>query len=676
MNCICVTGTFNSDLQQVFNILQHAGVQLAQSNFTNNAIDINAWHEHALNLITNQAFNSNDSLNLGRFMDQMASDIFLDNIKSPVWGWADTRSTELLDYWLAFEPRIHFVLVYTSPEQILASSMSTSTEPFLAELLMETWQRHNQQLLRFYYRNPQRCVLIDGIEAVKNPHAFVALCEKQWSINLLTPSQSNFFVESSSDTLALYLAKQICADYTDIVDLKHEILATLNRLEVANDTQANLAITNHESLIDSYRMLQDRSEEQSEIQAKQTAIDHLLQERDQLIQHVSDYDHQINDYQVQIEALNQTLNQQGDIESRLKEIEQENELLLLQLHQVQEELEHYFIQYQDKQNTLQLEVNRWQRMLAQHPEYCAYQAVQVSSDQNDPDNTLLWQLEQLDIGNRTIPQLHFKTFTEQGITGFIFTKINETETVFTRWPIQDLETHQLILMPQGEGEQLVNRIEALVSLSTSDWGILQALIRLVLIILNTTPQALNVPAKFHITEHINGLKALQDILDKFPAILRYDHVTLSRSVVISGYESLWITVTHLSFGDKQWSAFNFRLSCANVGSSNFGAHPKLEFPETSGPDVFESWFIESHDDFGGKLELRFALPDAMDIDVWQRFTDQDRAFLCALLMALPSLLNELEGTHSINRKWIYWHNMVKDMQHIVDQQVILNSLSQ
>lgn len=39
-------------------------------------------------------------------------------------------------------------------------------------------------------------------------------------------------------------------------------------------------------------------------------------------------------------------NNQAQIESRLKEMEEENELLLLQLHQVQEELEKYFLKCQ------------------------------------------------------------------------------------------------------------------------------------------------------------------------------------------------------------------------------------------------------------------------------------------------------------------------------------------
>jgi hypothetical protein len=38
---------------------------------------------------------------------------------------------------------------------------------------------------------------------------------------------------------------------------------------------------------------------------------------------------------------------EAELQARLKDMEEENELLLLQLHQVQEELESYFLKCQD-----------------------------------------------------------------------------------------------------------------------------------------------------------------------------------------------------------------------------------------------------------------------------------------------------------------------------------------
>ena len=116
----------------------------------------------------------------------------------------------------------------------------------------------------------------------------------------------------------------------------------------------------------------------------------------------------------------------------------------------------------------------------------------------------------------------------------------------------------------------------------------------------------------------------------------------------------------------QFLEMPFRLSCANVGANRFGGYPKLEFPETVEPNVFEGWFIESYDDFGGKLELRFALPKSMDIEVWQRLTDHDRDFLVELVKRLPGMLGVLErSTTQLKRPWADWFAMIKEMQAII-----------
>jgi hypothetical protein len=355
-------------------------------------------------------------------------------------------------------------------------------------------------------------------------------------------------------------------------------------------------------------------------------------------------------------------------ESHFQASTQENELLLLQLHQVQEELEHYFLQHQDKQNALKLEEIRWQRMLQRNPDYCDYESLKLLPEESGHDNALAWQFKNLYIASRSIPQLTFQTFTEQGLTGFVFSESTSKENIFTRWPLNSLNEDQLTLIPCGEGELIVKRFETLINLSTSDWAFLQALIRMLLSILQQ-PQTLNLPTDVNVETYLEGLIAFQNIINKFPPILRYDQLTLKRSQVNPDYEHLWLNLDNLSFGDKHLPAFNFRLSCANVGPNRFGGYPKLEFPETTESCIFEGWFIESYDDFGGKLELRFALPKAMDIEVWQRLSDNDRDFLFALLMSLPNMLGILQNsTTQIKRPWADWLNMIKDMQAILEQQ--------
>ena len=117
-------------------------------------------------------------------------------------------------------------------------------------------------------------------------------------------------------------------------------------------------------------------------------------------------------------------------------------------------------------------------------------------------------------------------------------------------------------------------------------------------------------------------------------------------------------------------AFEFRLSAANVGPKRFGTHPKLEFPEHVGQAPFANWFDESYDDFGAKLELRFALPDAMDITIWGRLAAPDQAFLLAVVRQLPGMLATLQhaGT-KLKRAWGDWILMANEVQRVVGLRV-------
>lgn len=671
MKCICVTGAVQANVESVFTVLQQAGLDLPKLNQRNDAIDIVSWHDQVSALEANQPAAENTTHNLGRFMDQMAGDIFVTNIKAALWGWADSRSTPLLDYWHDFDPRINFVLVYVSPEQMLADAIRTTTAELSVEAVMAAWQSHNQKLLRFHLRNPQRSLLIDSREALVNPQALLDLCAEKWSLDLTAYTDHTDALKPEDDLLALYLAQQLCTEHTEVADLTYEIAATLNRLADVNAKISNCLPIANEDLINSYRVLQDRSaeqqlqEQQEEIAALKDCFDERKKQAEQELKTLRADNTKI------IKVLDAQL---ASSENSLKSSTQENELLLLQLHQVQEELEHYFLQHQDKQNALKLEEIRWQRMLQRNPDYCDYESLKLLPEESGQDNALAWQFQNLHIASRSIPQLTFQTFTEQGLTGFVFSESTSKENIFTRWPLNSLNEEQLTLIPYGEGELIAKRFETLINLSTSDWAFLQALIRMLLSILQQ-PQTLNLPTDVNVQTHLEGLIAFQDIINKFPPILRYDQLTLKRSQVNPDYEHLWLNLDNLTFGDKHLPAFNFRLSCANVGPNRFGGYPKLEFPETTESCIFEGWFIESYDDFGGKLELRFALPKAMDIEVWQRLSDNDRDFLFALLMSLPNMLGILQNsTTQIKRPWADWLNMVKDMQAILEQQRSTQSL--
>ena len=170
---------------------------------------------------------------------------------------------------------------------------------------------------------------------------------------------------------------------------------------------------------------------------------------------------------------------------------------------------------------------------------------------------------------------------------------------------------------------------------------------------------------FDVQPLLSGLIRLEEVIENFPKVLRYDRVSLRNEQVNPDYEHLWLHFDNLALGNKRYQDFEFRLSCGNVRPEHFGAYPKLEFPEVSGQAPFEAWFIEASDDFGAKLELRFALPESIDIDVLYRLAESDRDFLFALITALPSILVTLQNSGiQLKRSWDDWINLANNIEQI------------
>jgi hypothetical protein len=146
--------------------------------------------------------------------------------------------------------------------------------------------------------------------------------------------------------------------------------------------------------------------------------------------------------------------------------------------------------------------------------------------------------------------------------------------------------------------------------------------------------------------------------------LAYKAIQLKREQVNPDYEHLWITLRDVTFGEQYSPKWQFRLSCAGVKPNEFGEQPKLEIPEQT-DQLLQNWFEESESEHGKKLELRFALPNAMDSKTWKQIDTGDQELISSLVEQLSELLNELKATGChISRDWAEWQKLAADMKRI------------
>ncbi len=437
MKVILCTGGPQSDHEKVFDILLRAGLAPAQAG-RQAALGPQGLQEQ---LLRSQEFDLNSTSPLtqvqpGKLWSQLATDLFLTNINEAAWGWDDCQTTVLMDFWHEFDPQVRLLLVYNSPQTYLAQMLDQHTPPTpqAVSAALNEWMRWNITLLRYYHRHPDCCLLVNAQQACMQPQMFVDTLSSHWQLSGSDSSSVVGAGNSVDQHLQTYLIDQI-------IDSGHPALALHQELEGAallalaplpdpaaetspsansawadwvqvRESLAKYAHQNLKLIADSEELVSARAQLNKQIESI-TQANHFRQENDRLLLQLHQVQEQLAAHILKNHTLEQQCGQIGGLEHALAieqaqaskllqerdglaqatrslqaerdqltqatatlqaeqvrltqaldqqttqlvqatrvsahtgELAQENELLLLQLHQVQEELEHYFLRAQE-----------------------------------------------------------------------------------------------------------------------------------------------------------------------------------------------------------------------------------------------------------------------------------------------------------------------------------------
>ena len=400
----------------------------------------------------------------------------------------------------------------------------------------------------------------------------------------------------------------------------HQVQEELESTFMAKQSlEKNLTVASQQNEARNQELQQARqavaSKEQQHLQAR-TELTQLRQQKD-------DLEKRLNESTAKQSQAAEWQKQQDDTR-------QENELLLLQLHQVQEELEHYFLEHQKHQQ----DITELQQKLELYKRQGTAQYSTAKVTLMD-DGQLQWQLTDAQLGGSEWPAL---TITGQA-------KLSKTELTIH----SDDQAETWVLNTKSTSR----------ALSNAQFAMAQDLPKALKGALEHAPLAARQKKRWH-----KALDRLQLRLNQQPPRLLYSNVRLKHEQVNPDYEHLWLTLEQLSFNNTHLQSWSFRLSCAGLTPNEFGNQPKLELPEQD-TQLLDNWFQESHDQFGNKLEVRFALPNAMDMGVWKRLAASDQRLLKTLIDQLPDILAELEQQgRSLQRPWADWQQVVAEMRRI------------
>jgi hypothetical protein len=305
--------------------------------------------------------------------------------------------------------------------------------------------------------------------------------------------------------------------------------------------------------------------------------------------------------------------------------------------------------------------SRLLRLLQKYPMPVVYERLEPLGAPAGDQLKIQWQLFALDTGKLFGPSILFSTILEDRALGFSVSRQQATSNGLIRWPsILDLAA-EMVLSPVGDATTGPIRAETWLALATSDLEILDALS----VTLDQELTVGRIEARLGPSlsdQLLVGLEAFKRLISETARTFRYDRVRLKRATVNDDYEHLWLEFDNVSFNSVRLAQFECRIACSELMSKRFGSFPKLEFPSVDSPQTLSSWYAESRDDFGDKLELRFAPPELFDIEVWGKLSHDDQGLIFSLLDRLPTILRELDlDSVGLHRPCPQWNSVVEHM---------------
>ena len=303
----------------------------------------------------------------------LALDLLLGNLQQPLWGWADARSIYWLDYWAQLDPHITFVMVYDHPASALQASGAEllsgqhGTPPEMAvSRLLENWQAYNGAMLQFYSRHPGRCLLVNTQRARQQLADYLAqLCDQLHHRHHLTLEYTEARTEGpavvpQNQTLALAIeqgggSERLLDQWFGAHSaVEHHLLNELLQehplaLQIYEELEAAATVrANSSNSPSSTQALHPGEAWIQLIEQRQALATLTLSLYEQLMEQQQRYLGAQNQLALEARQAQSTQTQLEEARQHLKQAEEEGELVLAQLHQVQEELEKVFLNKQEQ----------------------------------------------------------------------------------------------------------------------------------------------------------------------------------------------------------------------------------------------------------------------------------------------------------------------------------------
>ena len=297
-----------------------------------------------------------------KLADNVIVDLLLSNLDSENWGWESEKNLATLEYWQQTEPDVRVILVFDHPKNVLSNLKNKKITTEVLDQVMSDWVSYHQTMLGYFEKNQDTAILIEGVFALENINSLGAQVNNiaktlQLKSSWQVISETAISIENGNSSSQLQLNVVTENIFAEIINKYPEAIKVFNTLLDKSSIKNSDLIyktkrTSLESLVESLKYLQLEEEKKSSLAHIEKNLAQKDQENQRLNRELQESNSKRKVLENELKKINnKTEERTQSNQSGNSDIEKENELLIVQIHQLQEELERYYIENQKLKNS-------------------------------------------------------------------------------------------------------------------------------------------------------------------------------------------------------------------------------------------------------------------------------------------------------------------------------------
>jgi len=262
--------------------------------------------------------------------------------------------------WLAANTDAHLLLLFNAPMPLMARNMADGLAPDRA---LEKWLADATAILQIVRRYRRQLSLFSLEAVLANPTGFVDLLTQRLGIDLVAPVARHDDRPVAPGALYRMMAENAVWQSNEARNVAAELEANALPLKASPEVSmptVDEVYREFSQTIEREKTRKAELEEENELLLQQ--LHQVQEELESTFQKMQELQQSLEKEKTARQAAEKSKEQQMQVhddeatakaEARIRDLEEENELLLQQLHHVQEELESYFLSGTDARQELE-----------------------------------------------------------------------------------------------------------------------------------------------------------------------------------------------------------------------------------------------------------------------------------------------------------------------------------